>query len=176
MPRARRLVILVALAVALVVGCGDDDTAGTPAAAGAEEAQTETTPAELEARLKDTSTKPVIEKPTGAPPRKLVKEDIVKGKGKAAGRGDAVKVQYVGVAFSTGEQFDATWDRGQPYRFRLGAGDVIPGWDRGIVGMRQGGRRKLIIPPELAYGAQGSPPDIGPNETLVFVVDLVSID
>ena len=176
MPRARRLVILVALAVALVVGCGDDDTAGTPAAAGAQEAQTETTPAELEARLKDTSTKPVIEKPTGAAPRKLVKEDIVKGKGKAAGRGDVVKVQYVGVAFSTGEQFDATWDRGQPYRFRLGTGDVIPGWDRGIVGMREGGRRELIIPPELAYGAQGSPPDIGPNETLVFVVDLVSVD
>jgi peptidylprolyl isomerase len=176
MPHARRLVILVALAVALVVGCGDDETAGTPAAAGAQEAQTETTPAELEAQLKDTSTKPVIEKPTGAPPRKLVKEDIVKGKGKAAGRGDTVKVQYVGIAFSTGEQFDATWDRGQPYRFRLGAGDVIPGWNRGIVGMREGGRRKLIIPPELAYGARGSPPDIAPNETLVFVVDLVSID
>jgi peptidylprolyl isomerase len=80
----------------------------------------------------------------------------------------------VGVAFSTGEQFDASWDRGQPLTFRLGAGRVIKGWDRGIAGMREGGRRKLVIPPELAYGSQGQGP-IGPNETLIFVVDLVAI-
>jgi peptidylprolyl isomerase len=174
-PRVFRLLTAVALAAALIAGCGDDDSDGA-ASADPQEAATETTPAEVEAQLKDTGTKPVIEKPTGAPPRRLVKEEIVKGKGRAAKPGDGVTVQYVGVSFSTGEEFDASWDRGQPFPFVLGAGDVIPGWDKGIVGMRKGGRRKLTIPPELAYGAQGSPPDIAPNETLVFIVDLVSID
>ena len=117
----------------------------------------------------------MLVKPTGSPPRKLVTEDIVKGKGRAAKAGDSVTVQYVGVSFSTGEQFDASWDIGQPFNFPLGAGQVIPGWDKGIAGMRPGGRRVLTIPPELAYGAEGFPPDIAPNETLVFVVDLVSI-
>ena len=83
-------------------------------------------------------------------------------------------VKYVGVTFSTGEEFDASWDRGQDFQFTLG-GRVIEGWNRGLVGMREGGRRMLTIPPELAYGTAGSPPLIGPNETLVFVVDLVSI-
>ena len=109
--------------------------------------------------------------PSGKPPRKLKAEDIVKGKGKAAKPGDALTVQYVGVSFSTGEQFDASWDSGQPFDFQLGARMVIPGWDRGLVGIRTGGRRQLTIPPDLAYGAQGSPPAIGPNETLVFVID-----
>jgi peptidylprolyl isomerase len=175
MPPARRLVLVLMAAAALVAGCGDDDSRDTTAV-GAEEAPAEPSPAEVEAQLKDTTTKPVIEKPTGAPPRRLVAEDIVKGKGRPAKPGDRVTVRYVGVSFSTGEEFDASWGRGQPFRFVLGAGDVIPGWDRGIVGMRTGGRRKLTIPPELAYGAQGAPPDIAPNETLVFIVDLVSID
>ncbi len=119
--------------------------------------------------------KPVIEKPAGSPPRKLVKEDIVKGKGPAAKKGDSVTMQYVGVSFSNGEQFDASWDTGAPFGpFQLGTGQVIPGWDKGIVGMRKGGRRKLVIPPELAYGSTGQGP-IAPNETLIFVVDLVSI-
>ena len=85
-------------------------------------------------------------------------------------------VQYVGVAQSTGKQFDASWDRGQAFDFPLGQGEVIPGWDEGIVGMKVGGRRQLTIPPDQAYGAQGAPPDIGPNETLVFVVDLKKIN
>ena len=84
-------------------------------------------------------------------------------------------MQYVGVSFSTGEQFDASWDRGQPFQFQLGAQMVIPGWDQGVAGMKVGGRRRLVIPPDLAYGRQGSPPAIGPSETLVFVIDLVSI-
>ena len=117
----------------------------------------------------------MIPKPSGSPPRKLEKEDIVKGKGPAAKPGDTLTVNYVGVAFSTGKEFDASWDRGQPFAVQLGAGQVIKGWDRGLVGMRKGGRRILTIPPELAYGAQGFPPAIGPNETLVFVVDLVEI-
>jgi len=174
MPRVCRLLAVLALAAALLAGCGDDDSGG--AAADPQDPGTETSPANAEAQLEDTSTKPVIEKPTGAPPRKLVKEDIVKGKGRAAKPGDRVTVHYVGVSFSTGEEFDASWDRGQPFAFVLGAGDVIRGWDKGIVGMRKGGRRKLTIPPELAYGAQGSPPDIAPNETLVFIVDLLAIE
>ena len=171
-PRLLRPVIMLALAAALLVsGCGDDDDSGS---AGAE--QPAETATEAQPSPEDTSVKPVIDKPSGSPPRRLAKEDIVKGKGKAAKAGDRITVQYVGVSFSTGRQFDASWDRGQPFGFFLGAGEVIPGWDQGIVGMKQGGRRKLTIPPEQAYGAQGSPPNIAPNETLVFVVDLVKIN
>jgi peptidylprolyl isomerase len=101
-------------------------------------------------------------------------EDIVKGKGRAAKQGDSLTVQYAGVTFSTGTEFDASWNRGEPFTFELG-GQVIPGWNQGLEGMRPGGRRKLTIPPQLAYGAQGQPPSIGPNETLVFVIDLVRI-
>jgi peptidylprolyl isomerase len=84
-------------------------------------------------------------------------------------------VQYVGVSYSTGEQFDASWDSGQPFQFQLGAQMVIPGWDQGVAGMKKGGRRELVIPPDLAYGPQGRP-GIAPNETLVFVIDLLSVD
>jgi peptidylprolyl isomerase len=169
--RLLRLVIPVALAAALLIsGCGDDDDSGS-----AEAEQAAETAADARAMLEDTSVKPVIAKPTGSPPRRLVKEDIVRGRGRAAKAGDRITVQYVGVSFSTGAQFDASWDSGRPFSFFLGAGEVIPGWDKGIVGMKQGGRRKLTIPPEQAYGAEGSPPDIAPNETLVFVVDLVRI-
>jgi peptidylprolyl isomerase len=168
-PRSLRQVTLLALAAALLTaGCGDDADSNS---AGAEQ-PTETTAAEARESLEDTSSKPVIEKPSGSPPRKLVKEDIVKGKGRGAESGDRITVHYVGVSFSTGDEFDASWDTGRPFTFTLGAGEVIPGWDRGIVGMRKGGRRTLTIPPELAYGAEGSGP-IAPNETLVFVVDLV---
>jgi peptidylprolyl isomerase len=171
-PRLLRLVTLLALAAALLASaCGDDDDSGS--ASGEQPAETET---EAQPSVEDTSVKPVIDKPSGSPPRRLLKEDIVKGKGKAAKAGDRITVQYVGVSFSTGREFDASWDRGQPFGFFLGAGEVIPGWDKGIVGMKQGGRRKLTIPPEQAYGAQGAPPDIAPNETLVFVVDLVKIN
>jgi peptidylprolyl isomerase len=123
---------------------------------------------------KDTSTKPEVPKPAGEPPAELTTRDIVKGKGAAAKEGDQVTVQYVGVSHSTGEQFDASWDGGQPFPFTLGAGEVIPGWDKGVAGMKVGGRRELVIPPADAYGEAGSGP-IGPNETLVFVVDVVDI-
>jgi peptidylprolyl isomerase len=95
--------------------------------------------------------------------------------GKPAKAGDQVTVQYVGISFLNGRQFDASWDRGEPFQFQLGAGSVIPGWDQGVEGMKVGGRRQLVIPPDLAYGPQGSPPTIGPNETLVFVIDLLSV-
>jgi peptidylprolyl isomerase len=124
---------------------------------------------------KDLGTKPTIPKPTGSAPKRLVIKDIVKGKGKTAKAGDVVTVQYVGVDQKTGEQFDASWDRGQPFQFQLGAHSVIPGWDQGVAGMKVGGRRELIIPPDLAYGPQGQPPAIAPNATLVFVIDLKDV-
>jgi peptidylprolyl isomerase len=170
----RRLAPVLAAALVLVLGaagCGDDEDDGSPQTSAQTAQETETRAADP----KDTSVKPVITQPTGSPPRRLEKEDIVKGKGPAARPGDTVSVNYVGVAFSNGQQFDASWDRGEPITFQLGAGQVIPGWDRGVAGMRVGGRRELVIPPELAYGPQGNPP-IGPNETLIFVVDLESID
>jgi peptidylprolyl isomerase len=119
--------------------------------------------------------KPVVTVPTASPPKKLVVKDLIKGKGPVAKTGDFVTVQYVGVDYKTGKQFDASWDRGQPFPFQLGAGQVIPGWDKGVVGMRVGGRRELIIPPGMAYGPTGSPPVIGPNETLIFVIDLLKV-
>jgi peptidylprolyl isomerase len=145
-------------------GCGggdDGDKGGSAARPGK--------PAAISTDLKH---KPRIPKPAGRPPGKLVVRDIVKGSGRAARPRDRLSVQYVGVSYSTGDQFDASWDRGEPFSFQLGAGMVIPGWDRGLVGMRVGGRRELTIPPRLAYGPQGQPPAIGPNETLVFVIDL----
>jgi peptidylprolyl isomerase len=125
--------------------------------------------------LTDTSTKPTVEVPSGPPPTQLVSKDIVTGDGPEAQIGEAVTVQYVGVDYDTGEEFDTSWDDPQPFQFQLGSGQVIKGWDQGIVGMKVGGRRELIIPPKLAYGAQGQPPAIGPNATLVFVIDLVSV-
>ena len=183
MARLLRLVLtLIAVAVFGVAACGDDDDSGDGGGSGDGTAQqgngTETSPSPAEAAeaLKDTSTKPVIPKPTGSPPRKLVKEDIVKGKGPGAKKGDTVVVNYVGLNFSNGHEFDASWDSGATFPVQLGTGSVIAGWEKGLIGIKEGGRRKLVIPPELGYGAQGYPPDIPPNETLVFVIDAVSID
>jgi len=121
-----------------------------------------------------TRSKPKVRVPKGSPPKKLVIKDLIKGNGRTAQSGDQVNVQYVGVDYKSGKQFDASWDRGEAFPFQLGAGQVIPGWDKGVAGMRVGGRRELIIPPALAYGSQGQPPAIGRNATLVFVIDLVA--
>jgi len=118
--------------------------------------------------------KPEVDFPGGEPPADLEITDIWEGDGKVAGPGDTVRVHYVGVAYSTGEEFDASWDRGEPLRFRLGAGQVIAGWDQGVQGMKVGGRRQLVIPPGLAYGNRGAGNVIRPGETLIFVCDLVS--
>jgi peptidylprolyl isomerase len=123
----------------------------------------------------NTKEKPSVAVPDGKPPSGLQQVDLVQGTGPAAKTGDKLKVQYVGLAWSTGQEFDASWDRGDTIDVTLGAGNVIPGWDRGLVGMKQGGRRLLVVPPSEGYGAQGQPPAIGPNETLVFVVDAVKI-
>jgi len=120
--------------------------------------------------------RPHIDKPEGDIPFELGIDDLVVGDGEEATRGSKVEVQYVGVAFSTGEEFDASWSRGQPFRFTLGKGQVIPGWDQGVPGMRVGGRRKLTIPSAMAYGARGAGDVIKPHEPLVFVVDLLAVD
>ncbi len=120
-------------------------------------------------------TKPEITIPDEAPPSELVLEDLVVGDGPEATAGLPVEVHYVGVAWSTKAQFDASWDRGDTFGFRLGAGQVISGWDEGVAGMRLGGRRRITIPPEQGYGARGAGGVIGPNETLVFVVDLLGV-
>jgi peptidylprolyl isomerase len=146
-----RRAVLVVLVAALVAGaCGDD-------------------------KKSDEATKPKVKVPEGAPPKELQTKDLKVGTGREAKTGDNLNVHYVGVAYSTKKQFDASWDRGMPIAFQLGFGRVIKGWDQGIVGMKVGGRRQLIIPPDLAYGPAGRPPAIGPNETLVFVVDLVAV-
>jgi peptidylprolyl isomerase len=184
-PPVARLLRLVLVLIAVVLGAGltacggDDDSAGSPPETATSQADTgtatEPTPAEAEKALRDTSQRPVIPKPTGSPPRKLVVDDIVKGKGKAAKKGDTVIVNYVGENFSNGTEFDASWDRNQPYPVTIGRTHVIEGWTRGLVGIRKGGRRMLTIPPELGYGPNGYPPSIPPNETLVFVVDAVAV-
>ena len=122
-----------------------------------------------------TPERPQIEKPEGDIPFELATEDITVGDGDEATKGKKVSVHYVGVAFSTGEEFDASWNRGQPFEFKLGQGRVIPGWDQGVAGMRVGGRRKLTIPSAMAYGARGAGNAIAPHEPLVFVVDLLAV-
>ncbi|MEE1929163.1 FKBP-type peptidyl-prolyl cis-trans isomerase [Streptomyces sp. TRM 70351] len=119
--------------------------------------------------------KPEVDFPEGEPPADLTIEDIWEGEGQVAEAGNTVSVHYVGVSFSTGEEFDASWNRGKPLQFQLGVGQVIPGWDRGVQGMKVGGRRRLTIPPHLAYGEQGAGGRIKPNETLIFVCDLVAV-
>jgi peptidylprolyl isomerase len=152
---------LVACAAIAVAGCGSDDsTTGSETSASAESA---------------TATKPVVKPPKGAPPKELEVKDLVEGEGDEAVAGDSVSVDYVGVNYKSGKEFDSSWSRNEPFTFTLGAGEVIPGWDQGVQGMKIGGRRELIIPPELAYGAAGSPPAIPRNETLIFVVDLREI-
>ncbi|CAN5528712.1 FKBP-type peptidyl-prolyl cis-trans isomerase [soil metagenome] len=120
--------------------------------------------------------RPIVDKPEGAPPTELEITDLTVGDGDEASKGSKVTVHYVGLGFFTGEEFDASWNRGTPFQFALGGGQVIAGWDQGVDGMKVGGRRKLVIPPHLAYGDRGAGGVINPGETLIFVVDLVAVD
>jgi peptidylprolyl isomerase len=162
--------IAVCAALLVVAGCGggDSSTGSSESTAGA---TTEASPAEPGGE----KTKPKVNVPKGAPPKKLEVKDLEEGAGAEAKAGDQVTVQYVGVNYENGQEFDSSWSRSEPFSFTLGAGEVIPGWDQGVEGMKIGGRRELIIPPELAYGEAGAPPAIGPSETLVFVIDLLSV-
>ena len=148
--------LAVIVAVVLIAGSSDDSSSSGD--------------------LSDTSVRPTVEASDEAAPTELVTNDIVEGEGPAAADGDNVTVQYVGALYENGQEFDASWDRGEPFELTLGGGTVIEGWDQGLVGMKAGGRRELIIPPDLGYGAQGSPPTIPGNATLVFIVDMISIN
>ncbi len=177
--RARGGAILVTLAAAsLIAGCGSssssssigvgqEDTAAEKLAKSSE-APTPTTPTSG-----PLATEPKVTVPTGPPPSKLVTKEVITGTGAEAKAGNTVTVNYVGALYSNGTVFDASWKRKEPFSFALGQGQVIPGWEKGVPGMKVGGRRELIIPPAEAYGAKGSPPKIPPNETLVFMIDLL---
>jgi peptidylprolyl isomerase len=170
MPAVKKLGLMILVCVGLLVaGCGGGDDSSTSTEAGG--ATTAESPSSPEAGGE--KTKPEVSVPKGAPPKKLEIEDLEAGSGAEAKSGDKVTVQYVGVNYKNGQEFDSSWSRNEPFSFTLGAGEVIPGWDQGVEGMKVGGRRELIIPPELAYGEAGAPPAIGPNETLVFVIDLL---
>src|SRR5256885_2329454 len=119
--------------------------------------------------------RPEIDPVEGPPPADLVVEDITLGEGPEAQPGQVATVHYVGVSYSSGQEFDASWNRGQPFSFPLGGGRVIAGWDRGVAGMKVGGRRRLVIPPHLGYGARGAGGVIKPRETRIFVVDLLQV-
>lgn len=165
----RRLTAALAASAVLLTACGSsEDTSATSTG----EDTTSTTGGDLLA----VGEKPAFEVDSDAePPSELVVEDLVVGDGPVAEVGDTVSMHYVGKSWSTGVEFDASWDRGSTFDFTIGEGRVIAGWDEGIPGMQVGGRRKLVIPPDLGYGANGAGSDIGPNETLVFVVDLVAV-
>ena len=173
MAAVKALMLTIAVCAGLAVaGCGSSSDSSTSTKA-------ETKPkasANGQTSAEGEKTKPKVEVPKGAPPQKLEVKELEEGSGAEAKAGDKVTVQYVGVSYKSGEEFDASWDHGEPYSFTLGAGEVIPGWDQGVEGMKVGGRRELVIPPSLAYGEAGAPPAIAPNETLVFVIDLLEVN
>jgi peptidylprolyl isomerase len=183
--RTRHLIAcgLAALSLA-AAGCSEEEaeeSASTPETAEPEGAAAEPAPSEpaepegAPSEPTEVKGKPKVTVPEGPAPAKLEIEDIEEGTGPAAEAGSQISVNYVGVNYSDGEEFDSSFNTGAPFDFQLGAGMVIPGWDQGLEGMKVGGRRQLVIPPELAYGPQGSPPAIGPGETLVFVIDLLGV-
>ncbi len=179
-------------AVVLIAGCGssgdsssitvgnESDVSSVPHVAGEKTTSTSTTPTTPTSTAKTPTSGPLASKPSvtvpsGAAPTKLVTKEIIVGTGPEAKAGDSVTVNYVGVLYKGGKEFDSSWKRNEPFTFTLGKGQVIPGWDQGVAGMKVGGRRELIIPAELAYGKTGSPPTIPPNSPLVFVVDLLGV-
>jgi peptidylprolyl isomerase len=170
----KRLVPILLACVALAVaGCGGSDDSSSSNESAASTSKESSSP-ETSSNAKKTAPKVTV--PKGAPPKKLEIKEIEEGSGAEAKAGDEVSVQYAGVGYESGKEFDSSWSRGaEPFSFGLGAGQVIPGWDQGVEGMKVGGRRELIIPPGLAYGAAGAPPAIGPNETLIFVIDLLAV-
>jgi peptidylprolyl isomerase len=176
-------------AAILIAGCGSSSSSSTIGVGNENSADstlatsTSTTPtsstAAATASVKTPasgplSIEPTVKTPSGPPPTKLVTKDLIVGTGPEAKAGESVTVNYVGVLYKGGKIFDASWKRNETFPFVLGKGQVIPGWEQGIVGMKVGGRRELIIPSGLAYGPKGSPPTIPPNSALIFVVDLLA--
>jgi peptidylprolyl isomerase len=161
--------ILAGVGIAAVVAaCGSSSSSSSSSEASSTAPALPTTPTSG-----PLSTEPTVTPPSAPAPHTLVKKDIITGTGAEAKAGSNVSVNYVGVLYSDGSKFDASWDRKTPFSFTLGSQQVIPGWEQGVAGMHVGGRRELIVPPELGYGARGAPPKIPPNETLIFVVDLL---
>lgn len=178
--RSRALLTLAALGAAgLIAGCGGSSSSSSTIGVGNENTSDESLAKAGEVTVAKTptsgplATEPKVTPPSGPPPTKLEKKDLVVGTGKEAKAGETVTVNYVGVLYKGGKEFDASWKRKEPFQFKLGQGQVIKGWDQGVAGMKVGGRRELVIPAELAYGKTGSPPAIPPNAPLVFVVDLL---
>ncbi len=178
--RTWSLVILAASGLGLAA-CGSSSSSAETTAPPSSSTTTTTAPVQI-GTISDPSaagtwgTEPTITVPPGSPPTQLESKDLIVGTGPAAKAGDPVTVQYVGVAYSSGKVFDSSWSRGQPFQFTLGEGQVITGWDDGVVGMQVGGRRELIIPPNLAYGAESPGAGIAADDTLIFIVDLVKIN
>ena len=182
MPRLRTwsLVVLTAATLGLA-GCGSSSASSSTTTTGASTATTSsgattiaTIPVQDRSPAGTFGTEPTVTVPSGSPPTQLESTDLITGTGPAAKAGDTITVQYVLATYSSGKVVQASWTS-QPFSFTLGEGQVIPGWDQGVVGMKVGGRRELIIPPSLAYKAAGQPPTIPKNATLVFVVDLLSV-
>jgi peptidylprolyl isomerase len=187
-PRAARtLPLLAALAAAaLISGCGSSSSSSSTigineqntaaealAKAGSSASSTATATTATTPTSGPLSKAPTVTPPSGPPPTKLVIKELIAGTGTQAKAGDSVTVNDVGVLYRTGKEFESSFARSEPFMFTLGSSQVIPGWEQGVPGMKVGGRRELIIPPALAYGAKGSPPKIPANETLVFVIDLL---
>lgn len=171
------LIISLCAALALAIaGCGgdSDDSTSTGSTTEASAAEKSEGSASQPSGSQDLNKKPKVTVPSGPAPKQLEEVDLVEGSGAEAKSGDEVTVQYVGVGYDSGKEFDTSWG-GEPFSFPLGAGMVIKGWDEGVAGMKVGGRRELVIPPNLAYGPAGYPPAIGQNEPLIFVVDLVAV-
>jgi peptidylprolyl isomerase len=178
----RLALILLACLALFAAGCGSSDNSSTSSSEStatstesSEKSQAESGGSAEKQSSGAAKTKPKVTVPSGPPPKQLEIKEIEKGSGAEAKAGDEVTVQYVGVGYESKKEFDSSWSRNEPFSFALGAGQVIPGWDKGVAGMKVGGRRELIIPSNLAYGPQGSPPAIGPNETLIFVIDLLAV-
>ena len=175
--RTRHLIACGLAALALTgAGCTEESAEESAASLGEQSAQSGDAPAgPAPAGPAPARPKPEVTVPDGPPPTELAIEDIEEGAGPPATAGSRVSMNYVGVSYASGEEFDSSFNAGVPLDFTLGAGEVIPGFDQGLEDMKVGGRRQLVIPPDLAYGPQGSPPVIGPNETLVFVIDLLDV-
>ena len=178
--------VLVAVLSAALAACGSSKApgvqlapdAGSTAAAVTATSTTSTTTTTTTSSVStpsQLSNKPAVKPPSGPPPKNLVVKDLIKGTGKTATTGSTITVNYVGVLYNGGKEFDSSWKRNQTFTTALSSGNVIAGWVKGIAGMKVGGRRELIIPPSLGYGKNGSPPAIPANATLVFVVDLLSV-
>lgn len=165
-------------AAALIAGCGGSGSSSTIGVGNENKSDQALVKAGEGKEVKTPTTGPLasepkVTPPSGPAPTKLEKKDLIVGTGKEANAGATVTVNYVGVLYKGAKEFDASWKRKEPFQFKLGSGQVIPGWDQGVRGMKVGGRRELVIPAKLAYGKTGSPPTIPPNAPLVFVIDLL---